>query len=105
MQLNVVYNFRPGGFYVIYCFSSEGLVDPGGPLQFQTLEDLKQHALRLAQDHGLEEVRVISAQDFNIGVDGARDLASFRAIFTRFGEALGDGGGRRKKGLFGKLFS
>jgi len=50
-------------------------------------------------------VRLLSVQDYNIGLDGAKDVASFRQIFQKFGELLVDEVESKKKGFLGKFFS
>jgi hypothetical protein len=129
MGLNLVYHFQssqnvdegflPASYRLVYFFSSQGLLEltqlrelskavPEADhehLTFLSLDDLKAFALRVCQEFQMEEVRLISVQDYNIGVDGARDFASFKKIFEDFGEVVVNQAALRKKGLFGKLFS
>ena len=54
---------------------------------------------------GESQVRLLSVQDYNIGIDGAKDLKSYKELFTKYGEALINQQAVKKKGLFGKFFS
>jgi hypothetical protein len=129
MELSLVYHFqssqnddglfRPASYKVIYFFSSEGFLDlqtlrelskavPDAnheDLTFLNLDDLKTFALRVSQELRAPNVRLVSVQDYNIGLDGARDLSSFRTIFQKFGELVENEDAPGKKGFFGKLFS
>lgn len=129
MGLTLVYHFRsshnqdgefkPASYRVVYFFSGQGFLDVSQlqelaksvpeadfeHLTFLNLDDLKSFALRVCQDLQAEEVRMISVQDFNIGIDGATDLNSFRDIFKKFGElVINEEAPRKKGGLFSKLF-
>ena len=128
MNLAVIYHFQssqdemgefsPAQYQVVYCFSGVGFV-PGNLLKealqsipensssdltFQTLDELKSFSLKLAQILDEDEVRLISVQDLNIGIDGARDLMSFRQIFMGFGESLKLEGAARKKNFLSRFF-
>lgn len=128
MSLNLIYHFqtsqsrdeefRPASYGVVHFFSGEGFVEgrllkemskavpeaDHDNLTFLSLDDLKTFALRVAQEMSEKEVRLISVQDYNIGLDGAKDLLSFQSIFSKFGELVVNES-VKKKGLFGKLFS
>ena len=52
----------------------------------------------LAEDLEVEEARLISIQDYNIGVDGARNANEFKGIFSHFGEVIKNPK-MKKKGL------
>lgn len=111
--------FKPASYKMVYFFNEEGFVDtkvilellkafPESNFQdktFLNLDDLKAFAQRVAEEIGSPEVRLISVQDYNIGIDGARDLKSFRELFDKYGEAIVNEQAVKKKGLFGKLFS
>lgn len=129
MALNLIYHFqtsqnqdqefRPASYGVVYFFNKGGFLErdflqemsksvPEADhvdLKFLNLDDLKAFALRVCQELGEKEVRLISVQDYNIGLDGARDKESFKGIFTKYGEVIVNEAAVRKKGLFGKLFS
>lgn len=112
-------DFKPASYRMVYFFNEEGFVDsqlilellkafPDSNYQdktFLNLDDLKSFAHRVAQEVGAAEVRLISVQDYNIGIDGAKDLKSFREVFSKYGEAIINEQAVKKKGLFGKLFS
>ena len=111
--------FKPASYRMVYFFNDEGFVDnsvilellkafPDSNFQdktFLNLDDLKAFAHRVAQEIGAPQVRLISVQDYNIGIDGAKDIKSFREVFSKFGEAIVNEQAAKKKGLFGKLFS
>lgn len=112
-------DFKPASYRMVYFFNEEGFVDQSVILEllkafpdsnfqdktFLNLDDLKAFAHRVAQELGAPEVRLISVQDYNIGIDGAKDLKSYREVFSKFGEAIVNEQAAKKKGLFGKLFS
>lgn len=128
MSLNLIYHFRssqnkdlefrPASYGVVYFFSEEGFLEESllkelaksvpdadfSSLTFMNLDDLKAFALRVCQELSEKEVRLLSVQDYNIGLDGAKDLNSFRGIFKKYGELVVNES-TRKKGLLGKLFS
>lgn len=128
MTLNLIYHFqtsqnknedfRPATYGVVYFFSEEGFLEKPllremsktvpdadhNNLTFLNLDDLKAFALRVCQEQGAREVRLLSVQDYNIGLDGAKDLATFNAIFKKYGESVINETAR-KKGLFSKFFS
>lgn len=129
MGLNLIYHFqssqnldgdfRPASYKVIYFFSEQGFLDtkfmremsksvPDADhenVTFLNLDDLKAFALRVCQELQNSEVRLISVQDYNIGIDGAKDLKSFQSIFGNYGELVVNEEAPKKKGLLGKLFS
>ncbi len=129
MALNLIYHFRtsenqdgdfrPASYRVVYFFSEEGFLEkellqemaksvPGSDfheLTFLNLDDLKAFALRVCLEVSMPEVRLLSVQDYNIGLDGAKDLTSFKGIFQKYGEKIINEAAQKKKGLFGKLFS
>ena len=128
MSLNLIYNFqtsrnqddefKPASYCVIYFFSEQGFLEkdllqemsktvPEADhvnLTFLNLDDLKAFALRVCQELSEKEVRLISVQDYNIGLDGARDLKSYQTVFSKYGDLVVNESAK-KKGLFGKLFS
>lgn len=112
-------DFKPASYKMVYFFNEEGFVDnklilellkafPDSNYQdktFLNLDDLKAFAHRVAEEVSAPQVRLISVQDYNIGIDGARDIKSFRELFGKYGEAIVNEQTVKKKGLFGKLFS
>lgn len=110
--------FTPASYKMAYFFNEEGFVDgklilellkafPDSNYQdktFLNLDDLKAFAHRVAEELGSPEVRLISVQDYNIGIDGAKDIKSFRELFSKYGEAIVNEQAVKKKGLFGKFF-
>lgn len=129
MSLHLIYHFQssqnqneswtPASYRVVHFFGDEGFISDerlreiagGDPhanvdrLTFLSLEDLKSFANRVLAEVGGEEVRLLSVQDYNIGLDGARDISELREIFVKFGETIGEPAAAKKKGLLGKLFS
>ena len=127
--LNLIYHFqsfqgpdeefKPASYRILYFFDEEGFVDPKVILDllkafpdsdfkektFLNLDDLKAFVMRTAEYLEVSQVRLISVQDYNIGIDGARDLKSYRELFNKYGEALINQQSSKKKGLFGKFFS
>lgn len=128
-MLNLIYHFqtsqnqneefKPASYHVIYFFSEQGFLEGEKLLElsksvpeadhqhltFLSLDDLKVFAHRVCQEFNAHEVRLISVQDYNIGLDGAKDLATFQSIFQKYGEVVVNEEARPKKGFFGKLFS
>lgn len=128
-MLNLIYHFqtsqnqdeefKPASYHVVYFFSEQGFLKkeelkelskavPEADhqnLTFLNLDDLKAFAHRVSQELEMPEVRLISVQDYNIGLDGAKDLAGFQGIFQKYGEVVVNEEARPKKGFFGKLFS
>ena len=128
-ELNVIYHFhasqnldgefRPASYKMVYLFHEDGLVDSSLILEtlkafpdsnyqdktFLNLDDLKAFSMRLGETLEASKVRLISVQDYNIGIDGAKDLKSFRDLFSKYGEAFINEAVSKKKNFFGKLFS
>lgn len=128
MSLNLIYHFqtsqkqdeefRPASYGVVYFFSENNFLEKDFlqemsksvpvadhvELKFLNLDDLKVFALRVCQEMGEREVRLISVQDYNIGLDGARDKKSFVEIFSKYGEVIMNESAK-KKGLLGKFFN
>jgi hypothetical protein len=127
MALKLVYHFQasenvndefiPASYGVVFFFSNEGFLDndflseisksvPGANhenLFFMSLDDLKLFSIKVCQELSENEVRLISVQDYNIGIDGAKELNSFQKIFEKYGELIMNDS-FRKKGLIAKLF-
>jgi hypothetical protein len=128
MSLYLIYNFqtsqnqdmdfKPASYCVVYFFSDDGFLDDDllkemsktvpdadhKQLTFLNLDDLRNFALRVGQELSVREVRLISVQDYNIGLDGAKDLASYRTIFNKFGDLVINPDVSKKKSFFGKIF-
>ncbi len=99
--IQLVYRHPPGGGYeVLYFFSDAGPVPaeaittamqelfqrpPSHPLSFAAHEELKDFALGVCQVMGSPEVSLLPVQDYNIGVEAARDRRAFRELFRRYG--------------------
>lgn len=126
--LNIIYHFqvsqsfqeefRPASYKIIHLFSVDSFLEESylnekyeqfpdmnhEGKSFLNLDDLKNFSLMLAEDLEVEEARLISIQDYNIGVDGARNANEFKGIFSHFGEVIKNPK-MKKKGLLGRLFS
>lgn len=112
-------DFTPARYRVISFFSEDGFLEdellkemaksiPEGnyeELTFLNLDDLKAFALRVSEELSVSHARLISVQDYNIGVDGARDLKTYREIFSKYGELVVNEAISKKKGFLGKFFS
>lgn len=129
MGLNLIYHFQssynedglfnPASYRLVYFFSDEGFFEdkflkelsktvPEADhelLTFLNLDDLKTFALRVCQEVKGDYVRLVSVQDYNIGLDGAKDLSSLREVFAKYGEEVVNEEAPRKKSIFAKLFS
>ncbi len=129
MALHLIYFFQssqnqneswtPARYKVVHFFGDNGFIsdeqmreiaksDPHADLTdltFLSLDDLKSFAARVSEEVGGENVRLLSVQDYNIGLDGARDLKELREIFVKFGETMEISSPQKKKGLFGKFFT
>ena len=111
--------FKPASYKMVYFFNNEGFVEsklilellkafPDSNFQdktFLNLDDLKAFANRVAEELQASQVRLISVQDYNIGIDGAKDIKTYRELFSKYGETLVNEQSVKKKGLFGKFFS
>src|SRR5690606_6343261 len=129
MNLTLVYHFQsfqneerefsPARYQVVYCFAGTGFIETQAlkkiaanieeadvsELTFLSLDDLKAFALLVADEMEEDEVRLISVQDLNIGIDGAKDVSTFRQIFLGYGEVIrGEGPGRKKKNFLSRFF-
>ena len=129
MNLTLIYHFQssqnqdgvfqPASYKVIYFFSESGFIElslmqelaksvPDADhqnLNFLNLDDLKAFALRMSQEIDSPDIRLISVQDYNIGIDGAKDLVSFRSMLTKFGDLIMNQAPVKKKGFFNKIFN
>ena len=109
-----------GRYRVLYFFSEAGPVSPeaqeeaaqrlfnrsvGVPATFSSLDDLKDFAMGVCQLVKAPEVFVLSVQDYNVGVEAARDVRTFREIYRRYGLNLANPDViSRGPGLFSKFF-
>lgn len=75
------------------------------PVTFKSLDELKDFALAVCQKLQAPEVFVLSVQDYNIGVEAARDVRAFRELFRRYGSAIHNPEIINKgPGIIGRLF-
>ncbi len=109
-----------GCYRVLYFFSDAGPVSPeaqeevairlfnrsvGIPATFSSLDDLKDFAMGVCQFVKAPEVFILSVQDYNVGVEAARDVRAFRELYRRYGLNLANPDViNRGPGLFGKFF-
>lgn len=126
--LNLIYHHDPlaggegkhGAYEVVHFFSDRGVVPTddmivafqqvtkfnltGLPV-FKTVEELKEFALTVCMTLGAPEVFVLSVQDYNIGVEAARDMRIYRELFRRYGISIPNPEViQRPGGLLGRLF-
>jgi len=131
LHLNILYQFVESedsagnniSFYkIIHFFSEVGVVTtttlkkvydnyrPPGAVSddclFSSLDQLGHFAIDICKEVSAPEVFLLSAQDYNIGLDSCNDIRSFKEIFRRYGTSIENpDGGHRKKNIFGKLFN
>jgi hypothetical protein len=115
---NTDLEFRPASYRVIYAFTEQGFVEEAilrelckfvpeanhVDMTFLNLDDLKVYAQRVSQEVQAKELRLISVQDYNIGLDGAKDFIGYQEVFTKFGEVIQNENSSKKKGFLGKFF-
>lgn len=129
LHLNLLYNFverkdangNAVSFYkILHLFSDIGPVadntlrtiyhnfetrDYFEGLSFNNLDDLGAFAIEVCKDLSAPEIFILSAQDYNIGLDSSSDVRSFREIFRRYGTAIENPeSGQKKRNIFGKIF-
>ncbi len=128
--LSLVYRFTgasveegkdlPSNYQVLYFFAGSGPVQTDvmeevsqtlfqrpltTPPSFHSLEELKEFALAVCQSLQSPEVSMLSVQDYNVGVEAAGDVRTFRELFRRYGlnipnpEIIS-----RTPGLLGRIF-
>ena len=129
MNLSLIYHFqssqnqdgafRPASYRVIYFFNDQGFFEENRlkelsksvpdadheMLTFLNLDDLKTFALRVCEEVESSEVRLISVQDYNIGLDGAKDRKSLEGVFQKFGEVVQNEKAPQKKSLLKRFFT
>jgi hypothetical protein len=110
--------FRPAKYRVLYFFNDDEFLsgaslrerykdfhqEEGDDLSFQSLDLLKEFASSFASEYEAEEVRLISAQDYNVGQDSVKDRKGLQQVFAKYGEAVSNPQFKKKGGIFGKFF-
>ena len=72
---------------------------------FNSLDELGEFAIEVCVELAAPEIFILSAQDYNIGLDSCNDVRSFREIFRRYGTCITNPeSGSKKKNLFNKFF-
>lgn len=71
-------------------------------LCFETLDELKNFTFFLLDELSIRKACLLSVQNYNIGLDGAKDKESFQELFEKYGEIL-QNEGAKKKSLFSKF--
>ncbi len=130
LAINLIYHFGhdadsefpelAGRYRILYFFSEAGpvsveaqesvyvkLFNRSGaqPVTFTSLDDLKDFAMGVCQMVKAPEVFVLSVQDYNVGVEAARDVRAFREIYRRYGLNLANPDIiNRGPGILGKFF-
>ena len=111
LHLNLVYNYVPAitdqgqaNFYRVLNFFSEignvsettvgeiyGHFDNCGPddwICFEDLDDLGKFALNVCIELNSPEVFIISAADYNLGLETCSDVRSYKEVFRRYGTSI-----------------
>lgn len=108
---------QPQGTYkVIYFFDQNGEVNYADfhklssslnkdfdHLTFQTKEQLTEFSTQFIEANNYESISLLSANDFNIGIESCHDLSVFREIFKRYGFNI-ENKQDSSKSFFGKIF-
>lgn len=115
---NEASEFKPAKYRVLYFFNDDEFLseaslltrykdyaaEGGEGLSFQSLDTMKEFAMSFASEFEAEEVRLISAQDYNVGQDSVRDRKGLQQVFGKYGEAVVNPEIKKKGGIFRKLF-
>lgn len=126
LSLNLIYRYENietdngvnSVYRIIYFFSEAGFIDneviksvyetlnlPFSEVLFENLDQLGEFALKVCVELQSPEVFVLSAQDYNTGMDSVRDIRSFREVFRRFGNCLTNPEQPfEKQSIFGSIF-
>lgn len=128
MSLHLIYHFhssqnqdgefRPARYKVVYFFSGQEFLEASflhemaksvpeadhRELTFMSLDDIKAFALRVCQELGEDQARLVSVLDYNIALDGSKDRESLQKTLSNFGDLVGNEAPKRSSGLFGRLF-
>ena len=80
-------------------------IESGGEYLFKSLDELGEFAVETCVELAAPEIFILSAQDYNIGLDSCNDVRSFKEIFRRYGTCITNPeSGSKKKNLFNKFF-
>ena len=72
---------------------------------FKSLDELGGFAVEICKELSAPEIFILSAQDYNIGLDSCSDIRSFKEVFRRYGTSVQNPeSGARKKNIFDKFF-
>lgn len=107
-------------FKVLYFFSDAGFVTkkmmedilktdyPGidsSKIIFKSADDLGNFALKICRELKAPEVFLVPVTDFNLALEGVRDIRNFRDIYRRFGHMLVNPDFKKEKSsIFAKFF-
>lgn len=130
LHLNLLYNFiekknsegNTVSFYkILHLYSDVGPVsqttlkqifikfpqeDYFDGLGFKTLDELGGFAVEVCKDLSAPEIFILSAQDYNIGLDSCSDIRSFKELFRRYGTSIENPDStHRSKNIFDKFFN
>lgn len=72
-------------------------------LEFITKDDLIEFGQNFISANNYQALYLLSASDYNIGIESCHDLHAFREIFKRYGNKL-EAETSSQKSIFGKLF-
>lgn len=76
--------------------------DYEGPI-FGTKEELTEFAQDFVESNSYRSLYLLSANDFNIGIESCHDLQAFREIFKRYGHQI-ENKSDTPRSLFGRIF-
>lgn len=117
-QIYIIFNFcaevdqaaeNKGRYRIIISYDKEGelVLDSanfGGNIEFDTKELMVEHIQRYLADSDYEEVCLIAANDFNIGIESCHSPQEFKDLFITHGSIIHAAQNKEKKSFFGKLF-
>ncbi len=105
-----------GMYQILFFFDENGHIDfseirkalpeginPTRNLEFKTKEVLLQFAQKFIEVCQYENIHLLSANDFNIGIESCHNIEAFRDIFKDYGNSLANQT-KSEKSLFSKLF-
>ncbi|MFT6631333.1 MAG: hypothetical protein ACJAS4_001282 [Bacteriovoracaceae bacterium] len=70
---------------------------------FGTKEELTEFAQDFVVSNSYKSLYLLSANDFNIGIESCHDLQAFREIFKRYGHQI-ENKSETTRSLFGRIF-
>ena len=105
-------------YQVVFFFDYNGLIDyseyrscpfindmsdPTSTLSFQTKEHLIEFSECFIQTNSYQQIYLLSANDFNIGIESCHELGAFREIFKKYGSRI-ENNSKPSRSIFGNIF-